>query len=316
MYSPVNTSRRNPSREQNLPYRRTSEDTIRSPDRKTSGRSGDDAGSSYGGGANATATSAVIIPTKSTIAEEEIKDPFAEAQASQRTLDDKDYLSDEDGGSAGYRTPTTPAAGLGGLSALSSIGSRQQQKDRFRGNDDDPGAARSENDFYDKPYGRNGMTSPVRNGSLKGKQFAIDEEKLRREYELKIATMQNKINSLEDEVAESITRKNQSEDRIKKLTEELELFRSVSLEYIFSCSAILIVQIAQRAEDQSNSMLSLRRELDNLRSTQSRERDAARAEGEAEIRRLKERCEGLERERDSLEGASSQVRFLSFLEVP
>jgi len=305
----LNSSRRNLSREQNSPFqdrRRPSEDTLRSPDRMTPGRrpSGDDAGSVYGGGSVsgsiATATSGVIIPNKSTIAEEEITVPFErrDERASRSTVtgDDKDDPYDdrdtEDGASVGFKSPSSPPAGLAGLNALSNVGNNRP-KDRLRDSDDEPGNARSgESDYYDRSY--RSPTSPSRSQSVRTRQSNQsnpDGEKLRREYELKIATMQSRINNLEGEVTETNARKAESDDLVKQLQNELEQFRS-------------------RAEDQSVAMLALRRELDDLRAAQARDRDRRRPEDEEEIHRLRVRCEELESERESLKGAGSEHTML------
>jgi len=178
----------------------------------------------------ATTTSGVIIPNKSTIAEEEITVPFErpEDRTSRTTSDERDDPYDdrdtEDGASVGFKSPMSPPAGLSGLNALSNIGNRP--KERSRDSDEDPGTARSgDSDYY---YNR-GAASPARNGSFKGRQSnTIDEEKIRREYELKIATMQSRINSLEGDVVDASSRKSESDDLVRKLQNELEQLRNVS----------------------------------------------------------------------------------------
>ncbi|KIJ51216.1 hypothetical protein M422DRAFT_26642 [Sphaerobolus stellatus SS14] len=308
--SPILNARRNPSREQNSPFsdrRRPSEDTLRSPDRSTPLRrpSGDDSGSIYGGGSVsgsiATATSGVIIPNKSTITEEEITVPFErrEERTSRSTVmaDEKDDPYDdrdtEDGASVGFKSPSSPPAGLAGLNALSNISART--KNRSRESDDDLGPSRSgDSDYNDRSY--RSPTSPARNGSLRMRQpNAAEEEKQKREYELKIATMQTRINNLEDEVSDSNARRAEGEDLIRKLTDDLEQFRN-------------------RAEDQSAAMLALRRELDDVLAAQSRDQDRRRSEDEDEIQRLKARCEELESERDSLQGAGGAEHTMMLID--
>lgn len=130
----------------------------------------------------------------------------------------------EDGASVGFKSPVSASAGLGGLSALSSMGNHRTDRE----SDDDMGGGRSESDYYDKSFGRTSVASdkPTRNGSRGGRTSnAGADDRLRRDYELKIATMQSKINGLEGDVA---ARKAESEDRVKALTRELDLLRSVS----------------------------------------------------------------------------------------
>ena len=53
-------------------------------------------------------------------------------------------------------------------------------------------------------------------------------------------------------------------------------------------------------------MITLRRELEAARSAQARERESRKKEDEDEIRRLRDRCEKLEIEREGLR--DSEVR--------
>jgi hypothetical protein len=177
----------------------------------------------------------MVIPNKSTIAEEEIKVPYGEEDDLRNSgligegKDDEPFedLDTEDGASASFKSPvSSSSAGLGGLSALSAIGNRQ---DRSRESDDDPGTGRSDSDYYERALGRSSSDKPGRNANIKTRQSNTleDEDKLRRDYELKIATMQMRINSLEADLAESTTHKAESEDQVRKLTSELELLRNV-----------------------------------------------------------------------------------------
>lgn len=50
-------------------------------------------------------------------------------------------------------------------------------------------------------------------------------------------------------------------------------------------------------------MLALRRELEDAQATQVRERESRRKDHEDEVRRLREKCERLENERDGFMGA-------------
>ncbi|KAF8515365.1 hypothetical protein BU17DRAFT_76861 [Hysterangium stoloniferum] len=291
-------SRRKPSREQNSAFpptpvdrRRPSEDTLRSPDRPTpSARrpSGDDATSNSTFGAAATATSGMVIPNKSTIAEEEIRVPYGEEDDSRNSrliLEEKDDepfedLDAEDGVSADFKSPLSSSGGFGGLSALSAIGNRQV--DPSRESDDDHRTGRSDSDYYERTLGRPSSSSDRqgRTGIVKTRQSnGIDEEKLRRDYELRITAMQKRINGLETDVTESNARKAGSEEQVRQLTNELELLR-------------------KRSAESSAAMLALQRELDTVRGTLTTENETRRRKDEEEILQLREKCNQLEKERD------------------
>ena len=158
-------------------------------------------------------------------------------RASDSTGDDNDRDRDvdddrgmEDGTSNGFKSLIPKSAGLGGLSALSNIGTRRAERERE--SDDEIAAGRSDSDYYDRSFGRAGAANdrPGRSNSRgPGKASnSGEEDKLRREYELKIAAMQSKINGLEGDVADSAVRKAESGDRIRTLTNELETFKIVS----------------------------------------------------------------------------------------
>jgi len=310
--SPPQT-RRKPSREQNsaLPptpvdRRRPSEDTLRSPDRPTpSARrpSGDDATSSSAFGAAATATSGMVIPNKSTIAEEEIKVPYGEEddpRNSRLVLEEKDDepfedLDAEDSVSTDFKSPVSPPGGLGGLSALSAIGSRQIEPSRE--SDDDHVTGRSDSDYYERTLGRPSSSSDRsgRTGNVKTRPSnAIDEEKLRRDYELRIAAMQKRINSLETTVTDSNARKVESEDQVRQLTSELELLR-------------------KRSAESSAAMMALQRELETVRGTLTTENETRRRKGEEELLQLREKCNQLEKERDFSRGSERDTQLVDQL---
>lgn len=227
--------------------RRPSEDTARSTGRATpSGRrpSGDDAASATSYGAVVTATSGVVIPNKSTIAEEKIEVPYGreddavDTQASESTVigDDNDGDQDRDdprgmdSASVGFKSPTSSTGGVGALSALSAMG--KFPASRKRESDDDTAPTRSDSDYYEKTFGRISVSSERQGRSssrVRKLSNAGEGDRLRRDYELKIATMQSRITGLEGDVADVATRKAESDDHVRKLTSELEKFRSVSV---------------------------------------------------------------------------------------
>ncbi|OCH92044.1 hypothetical protein OBBRIDRAFT_774139 [Obba rivulosa] len=244
---------------------------------------------------SATAGMGMIIPNKSTIAEEDIKVPYGRevrdsvgTATDERTRGEPGRETDTDDGE---RSP--PPGGLAGLSALSA----RLQADA----DDDDGAGRSGEDYYDKmSFGRASVASDRSTGvsgigarMLGGGRVSVggggggggeDSERLRREYEFKIATMQNRIAGLEREVEDAQQREQkwaESEERVRALEDELEEFR-------------------RRAEEKGVAMLTLQQELEALREDRARDKEIAvrrSQEDEDELQILRDRCERLEAER-------------------
>ncbi|KAI9449387.1 hypothetical protein F5148DRAFT_1247904 [Russula earlei] len=217
---------------------------------------------------SATVTSGIIIPNKSTIAEEDIEVPYGRSESAP---EDGDGETDEV---------------EGGLGALVR---------RLGQDPDTDGGARSD-DYFDKiSFGRASVASDRSARGVGGRASAApneDGEKMRREYEFRIATMQSRIVNLERGLEDGDLRARQleqSDQRVKQLEDELENFR-------------------RRAEEQSAAILALQKELDNVRedAQRSREREARRAQqDEEELQILRERCERLEEERAS--AADSEV---------
>lgn len=187
-----------------------------------------------------TATSAVIIPNKSTMEEEYIDIPYGrEARESGvTTLDDRERggdsgregtgLDTEPDSASDYPSPMSvrsPPAGLGGLSA------------RLKGveDDDDIGPGnRSGDDLYDK-YGRSSVDSSrsaAGNARMVGSRTSTSEEteKMRRDYEYRIATMQTQITTMQRDATDSADlerKRKESEARVRQLEEELVGVRQV-----------------------------------------------------------------------------------------
>lgn len=201
---------------------------------------------------SATATSGMIIPNKSTIAEEEIEVPYGREirESSSTAIDDRDRGDrdrsardvDTDGVTDGegpesasdYRSP------LGGLSGLSA---------RLRGvevDEDDGGGARSGDDYYDKmSLGRASVQSDRSNGNTgitsrmaagRASTGGDEQERLRRDYEYKIATMQSRIAGLERDLGNVDERERkwaESEERVRQMEEELVGLRKASIDNLF-----------------------------------------------------------------------------------
>ncbi|EIN06462.1 hypothetical protein PUNSTDRAFT_105483 [Punctularia strigosozonata HHB-11173 SS5] len=277
--------RRRPSEDSTASRRKPSADTSRSMStlrERERERDRDREGSVASG--EQTAMSGMVIPSKSTIAEEEIEVPYGrdggdeyEPDESPRTArsrngrDPFDKEPEPETGSEGGLSPRTPQLGLGGggFGGLSGLSARLREV----GEDDEPVPGRG---------GGAGASREV-------------EERMRRDYEAQIKELQGKIKSLEREVGdvqELESRAADAEARVRQLEDELENMR-------------------QRTDEQSATMRSLRRELDELREDRARDADVAarRAqEDDDEIRILRERCEVLEQERGSgVGGADHQL---------
>jgi len=198
-----------------------------------------------------TATSGMIIPNKSTIEEEYIEVPYGRdvRESGSTTIDERDRSRDMSGGiltdgepdsasdypssSLGLRSPP---AGLNGLSA------------RLKGVDDDDddegvisgAGGKSGDDYYDKiSFGRGsaasdrstgatGITSRMATGRA---SVTEDQEKMRRDYEYKIATMQTQITNLQRDLGDAGERDRKWQDgeaRVRQMEEELVGLRRVS----------------------------------------------------------------------------------------
>ncbi|KAI9064956.1 hypothetical protein FKP32DRAFT_1591027 [Trametes sanguinea] len=250
---------------------------------------------------SATAGMGMIIPNKSTIAEEDIEVPYGrDARDSASTAMERDpgrdRSVDRGGGGGGasdserdadFSPRSPPVGGLGGLNGLSA---RFQTADT--GEDDEGvGGARSGDDYYDRmSYGRQSAASDRSTGAagigarMLGGRASVtgeEQERMRRDYEFKIATMQKRITGLErdlEDVQERELKWLDGEKRVREMEEELS-------------------EVRRRLEEKSNAMLSLQQELESLREERAREKDIAarrQRQDEEEIEMLRERCERLE----------------------
>ena len=128
--------------------------------------------------------------------------------------------------------------GLGGLAR------------RLAQDPDTDGGARSE-DYYDKiSFGRASVAS---DRSARGGRASAapneDGERMRRDYEFRIATMQSRIGSLEREIEDGDVRTRQlelSEQRIKQLEDDLNKFRRVSTVMTFALILNLVLHSGPR----------------------------------------------------------------------
>ncbi|EJD46966.1 hypothetical protein AURDEDRAFT_113582 [Auricularia subglabra TFB-10046 SS5] len=161
-----------------------------------------------------TATAAIIIPAKSTMTTEDIQTPFgmSDRPLSNASSSRQDNGSDEMGSKDGLINKDE--------------GGYYDNNTSYGGSQSSPGVSRS-----------NTLAS-TRDGG--------DSERLRRDYEFKIATMQNKLSALETEAAEALRQRDESEDMVQKLSDELEELRT-------------------RANEQSATMRTLERQLEEAR---------------------------------------------------
>jgi len=178
-----------------------------------------------------TATSAVIIPNKSTMEEEYIDIPYGRDGRDSGMTNNGELNRDVNGDDApdsasDYPSPMrSPPNGLGGLAA------------RLKGveDEDDLGPGnRSGDDLYDK-YGRSSVDSSRSANVTRvvgGRASVAEErEKLRSEYEYKIATMQTQITNLQRDLGTATDgekKRQESELRVRQLEEELAGILQVS----------------------------------------------------------------------------------------
>lgn len=186
---------------------------------------------------SATAKSGMIIPNKSTIAEEEIEVPYGRETRESGSTEprnrshspDADEVDEErDGDEMGV-----------GLSALS-------RRLVASGTDDEPSMGAGGDEYFEKmSFGRASVNSDRslrdrgggRSSALQGGE---ESERIRRDYEFKIATMQTRIAGLEREVEDAGERERlkEGDERVLALEDELEELRRVR-----SCHTILCLSV-------------------------------------------------------------------------
>ncbi|KAJ3994146.1 hypothetical protein F5050DRAFT_573423 [Lentinula boryana] len=260
------------------------------------------------------ATSGMIIPNTSTMEEEYIEVPYGRdaRESGSSNNDERDqsrdrgqdpgfspgFTEDEPDSASNYPSPMSPSSPAVGLSGLSA---------RFKTDDEDGPSTRSGDDFYDKPlsYGRNSANSDrsinAYSNRMGGRTSVTeDNEKIRREYEYRIATMQTQISNLQRDLGDSQQTQSKlsvSETRVRQMEEEL-------------------ASVLRRAEEQTSAMRALQKELDELQETRQREkeRESRRArEDEEELQILRDRLESLEEERANGRGGNADMEVVEQL---
>ncbi|KAI0687108.1 hypothetical protein BC835DRAFT_1287053 [Cytidiella melzeri] len=248
---------------------------------------------------SATAGMGMIIPNKSTIAEEDIEVPYGREMrdSTSTAVDERDRSRERSVGNTDVEaddSPSSPSGGLGGLSALTA------RLQAVSVEDDETSGNKSE-DYFDKmSFGRASVSSDRSGGmgmvaGLAGGAAAAtrmggrssvggeEGERIRREYEFKVATMQTRITGLERDLEDAQLREQkwaESEERVRTMENELE-------------------ELRQLAEEKTATILQMQKELEELREDREREQELSsrRArEDEEELQILRERCERLESE--------------------
>lgn len=247
-YTPsIATSRRKPSQDttRRSEDRERERDYSRRPSAAASVSGTSDSASTANPAQSTTATSGMIIPNKSTIEEEYIEVPYGrdaresgsstidEHERSRETTGDNGRLTDGDlDTTSEYPSPLSPRSPPAGLSGLSA---------RLKGveDEDDQGGigGRNGDDYYDK-YGRSSVNSNHSATSGLGARIPAgraivseDQEKMRRDYEFRIATMQTQITNLQRDLGDAGERErkwNEGEAKVRQMEEELMSLRRVS----------------------------------------------------------------------------------------
>ncbi|KAH9846801.1 hypothetical protein C2E23DRAFT_851461 [Lenzites betulinus] len=274
---------------------------------------------------SATAGMGMIIPNKSTIAEEDIEVPYGrDVRDSSSTAMERDRGRDRsvdrggrgasDSEREGELSPRSPP--VGGLGGLSGLSARLQAAD---GEEDEGPGGRSGDDYYDRmSYGRQSAASDRSGGAagigsrMLGGRASVtgeEQERMRRDYEFKIATMQTRITGLERDLEDVQEREQKwldGEQRVRAMEQELE-------------------ELRRRAEEKSNSMLSMQQELETLREERAREKDMAarrQRQDDEEIQALRDQLEAgagggsvessiLDQLRSDMEGLLTELSDLS-----
>lgn len=261
-----NDDRRRPSPDITLSGRRSGEDD-RDLARRPSGSV-----STTSDSTNATnAQREMIIPNKSTIAEEEIEVPYGRERESSSTavggrnsrspdIRDRspDQRADTDGEGITDAEPSSarsPQLEVGGLSGLSGLSARLRDRTLDEDEEEWSGQGRSGEEYFDKmSFGRASVASdrsagagqPSRSSatlntgrmSRSGAFSDVDVEALRREYEYKVATMQSRITTLERSLEDAEERgrrfaESGNDEKTKVLEEEIKVLREVFFNIVY-----------------------------------------------------------------------------------
>ncbi|KAG8904620.1 component of the polarisome [Tulasnella sp. 403] len=242
--------------------------------------------------APSTATPGMIIPTKSTIAEEEIQVPYGN--------DDEDKGDESEGTVESPNKPRGKAArtvshGFGALGA-------NLLNTPLSPATDDEGMEREQKGLYDQlSVGRASIASS--GSGLNGTRGVREEreaaEQMRSEYEFKIATMQNKMANLENELA-AVKEVRVAPSRVFDLGLNRDRLKARSSRDELQEELKELEELRARVDEQAAVIRSLQRDLDESRAARDKEARQREAEGkrhnayEAQIQELQNRIEDLE----------------------
>lgn len=227
-YAPTmsSSSRRRPSQDTTT---RRSEDRERDYGRRPGGSSiSATSDGTVNPAQSTTATSGMIIPNKSTMEEEYIEVPYGRdpRESVGTTVDDSRQDTGPGGGltdpepdsASDYPSPMSPRSpppvGLSGLSA------------RLKGVEDSD----RDSDFYNRSSAGLERSSSIT--SRLGTARQEDTDKMKRDYEYRIATMQSQITNMQRELgdAEQRDRKlKESDSKVQQLEDELVMVRKVCI---------------------------------------------------------------------------------------
>ncbi|KIM23027.1 hypothetical protein M408DRAFT_11773 [Serendipita vermifera MAFF 305830] len=192
------------------------------------------------------ATSGMVIPNKSTIAEEEIQVPYGRDSGTRESNIRDSVVTDGSGndaiaspvkaptglaafGSSGPpawdKSPITPLQG--GLNALAANFDKRNESAL----DDDDDDIRTANFDSSTVGGRarsasGGSNSTRKMADTRGGLDREETEKMRRDYEYRITSLQAKVSSLQEEVDQASKVKKDDDERIRELTSEISSIRS------------------------------------------------------------------------------------------
>ncbi|KAG8788967.1 component of the polarisome [Serendipita sp. 397] len=245
------------------------------------------------------ATAGVVIPNKSTIAEEEIQVPYGR-DSRARDSDIRDSVVTDGSGEENFprrsppkenlsvsnnwdRSPSTPLQG--GLSALAAGLKRgQPQPQQLDLSDEDDRTEFFETSTVGGGRARSGSGSSNatrRKMETRGGMDREETEKMRKDYEYRITSLQSKNATLQEELDIANKRKREDEDLIRELRDEIGSMRS-------------------KQSDHSTAMREVERRLADERSSRERSEQQMLEAHTLELKQMKKRCEDLESEKRNM----------------
>ncbi|KAG8829878.1 component of the polarisome [Serendipita sp. 399] len=266
------------------------------------------------------ATAGMVIPNKSTIAEEEIQVPYGrDSRARDSDIRDSvvtDGSTDDsipppppgrsavkkDGGLSVTnnwdRSPASPLQGGGGLSALAAGLKRNQQPVQPDLSDED-----DRTDFFETSTaggrarsGSGSSNATRRKMEPRGGMDREETEKMRQDYEYRITSLQSKVATLQDELDIANKRKREDEDQIRELTDEIASMRS-------------------KQSDHSSALRDVERRLADERSSRERSEQQMLEAHTIELKKLQKRCDELEDDKRNMSSFGDSAGIIEDLKA-